>query len=369
MNQLMTASIAFDVDRATSHPEWDQWVASTAGGHHVQTSDWARVKARAGLSATRVTLRSDGELVGGCQMLVRKLPVGGSVAYMPRGPLLASHEPDLLDEILAAVRIVARKERIVYLKIQPPVDRGDLSSALRSRGMVPSDLHTAPAASVRVDVGPDRDEDGLLKAMRKTTRRRIRQAERNGVEVRSGGEKDLPILQSLLEATAKRQGFAPYPAAYYRCLWECFAARGQARLLIAEHEGVPLSAAMIMPFGETVLYKIGAWGGDRESVPGGNELMHWTAIRWAHSAGYRYYDFDGIPIDVVRAAIDGEQITSAHGVAYFKLGFGGEPVLYPGTYDSTYGFLVGPALAHLIPHAERWHTIVHHLSGRKRLEG
>jgi lipid II:glycine glycyltransferase (peptidoglycan interpeptide bridge formation enzyme) len=352
------------VTKAASDPEWDAWVAATPGGHHVQTSGWAHVKAAAGLRATRVLLRRDGELVGGCQMLVRRLPLVGNLAYLPRGPLLGSREPELADAMLAAVRRVARRERIVFLKIQPPVDRADLAAALEARGMVSSELHTAPAASVRVDVGVHPDDDSLLKAMRKTVRNRVRQAQRHGIEVRTADGADLPVLQSLLQSTAARQGFDAYPAEYNRRLWESFAPLGQARLLVAEHEGVALSAAMVIPFGDTVLYKIGAWSGDRDAAPGANELLHWTAIAWARAAGYRYYDLEGIPVEVARAVLAGGRATPADGVAYFKLGFGGEPVVYPGTYDDAFGRVAGPAIARLIPGAQRGRKVVHRISGR-----
>ena len=164
-----------------------------------------------------------------------------------------------------------------------------------------STLDTAPSASVVVDVGPDRDEDDIFRAMRATTRRRVRQARREGICVRWGGANDLPALQAIIEATARRQGFRPYPADYYRRLWDIFGASGHARLLIAEHEGVPLSGMLLIAFGNTVIYKIGGWAGVAGSPHGSSELMRWTAIAWAHDAGYRHYDFEGIPINIARA--------------------------------------------------------------------
>ena len=64
------------------------------------------------------------------------------------------------------------------------------------------------------------------------------------------GADDLPVRTEVLEATAQRRGFAPYPADYYRRLWAVFGTAGQARLMIAEHEGVPLSAMLLIAFGE-----------------------------------------------------------------------------------------------------------------------
>jgi peptidoglycan pentaglycine glycine transferase (the first glycine) len=343
--------LALDVGQ-TPAARWDDWVLRSPGGHYRQTTGWAYVKAAAGWEALRVQLHSSGAPVAGCQLLVKRLALGRGVAYVPRGPLLDSHDPEDCDAMLSEMLRVARRRGVVYVKLQPPVDRGDLSALLRRRGMVESGIQTAPAATVRVEVGPDRDEEDLFKSMRSTTRRRVRQAEKHGVVVRDGGAPDLPALQALLEATGRRQGFDPYPAEYHRRLWEAFASQGQARLLVAEHDGVPLSMAFLIAFGDTVIYKIGAWGGDKGSPPGPNELMHWTAIRWAHEAGYRYYDFDGIPLDVARRVVQGGEPPTG-GLPFFKLGFGGEAVLYPGTYDQALAPVAQRALGRFIPRAER----------------
>jgi len=207
-----------EIDEEPTHPAWDDWVATVPGGHHLQTSGWGYVKADAGWRATRILVRDGAQIVGGCQLLVRSIPLIGAIGYVPRGPLLASRDPAALDAVLDALRDHARRRRILLLKVQPPVNRTDLPELLGSRGLVASGLHTAPVASVVVDVGAASDEDALFRALHATTRRRIRQARRGGVTVRTGTGDDLSILQDSIEATARRQGFAPYSAEYYRRL-------------------------------------------------------------------------------------------------------------------------------------------------------
>ena len=354
--------LEIEVDDRPSHPEWDEWLDGAPGGHHLQSSGWGYVKAGTGWRATRFLLRRSGELVGGCQLLERDIGVVGRIGYVPRGPVIAPRDADLVDALLDALRDYARRHRVAVVKIQPPVDRADLPSLLESRGLVPSELHTAPAASVVVGLA-DRDEEAVFSGLRATTRRRVRQARKHGVTVRAGDADDLPVLQAVIEATARRQGFAPYPADYYRRLWTAFGTSGHARLLVAEHEGVTLAAVLLVAFGDTVLYKIGGLA-DVEGAPkGASELTHWTGITWAREAGYRYYDFEGIPIEIARAFREGKPV-EPKGVAFFKLGFGGEPVVYPGTSDLLPDGLPGRALKYVLPRAERWRGVVHRLAGR-----
>ena len=354
----------FVVDLAPDAADWDGWVARMPGGHHLQTTAWASVKAAAGWQSRLVLVRENGRPVAGCQLLLRRLPLGRSAAYIPRGPVLESREPELLDALLAAIRQVARQDRVLFLKLQPPVDRDDMGAELLARGFAESELQTAPWASVRVDVSAGRSDDEMLQSMRSTARRRVRQAEKQCVTVRAGTADDLGVMQALLEATAERQGFAPYPEAYYRRLWDAFSPDDHVRLLIAEHEGKALSACLLVAFGDTVIYKIGAWGGDKESPQSAPVAMHFAAMRWARDAGYRWYDLEGIEPEVAQRLLAGGAAKPEDGVAYFKLGFGGEPVLYPKAYDLALGRIVGPVLGRFM-RSRRGRKVVHHLSGRR----
>jgi lipid II:glycine glycyltransferase (peptidoglycan interpeptide bridge formation enzyme) len=122
-------------------------------------------------------------------------------------------------------------------------------------------------------------------------------------------------------------------------MWKLFRPGGFLKLNIVEQDGEVISAAWLVPFGNTVVYKRGAWNGRcGELRP--NELMHWSAILWAREHGYRYYDFDGVRLS-----------EPEHTVSTFKLGFGGEVVPLPATleYYSNPAFRI---IAPLVPKAQ-----------------
>jgi lipid II:glycine glycyltransferase (peptidoglycan interpeptide bridge formation enzyme) len=361
----MSEPIRVERHAGEEHPEWDVFVERTPGGHHLQTALWAQVKSVVGLRGVRLLLRAGDRIIGGCQLLVRRVPLVGAIAYVPRGPLVIGSDPHLIDVLFDGLGRLAAAERIVYLKVQPPTDRDDMTGVLEGRGFVATTLEAAPVATVRVELRDRTDED-LLGAMRATTRRYVRKAERNGVVVRDGIEADLPILQSLLEATAQRQGFSAYSAAYHRRMWQSFAPGGHVRLLIAEHEGIVLSCALLIAFGDSVIYKVGAWKGTTSTLRP-NELLHWTAMRWARDQGHEYYDFEGIGADAAAALRAGRPLPEElSGVTYFKLGFGGMPTLFPSAYDGAYGRVVGPAVVRMAPRLERWRSLAHRAVGRER---
>jgi lipid II:glycine glycyltransferase (peptidoglycan interpeptide bridge formation enzyme) len=99
-------------------------------------------------------------------------------------------------------------------------------------------------------------------------------------------------------------------------------------MFIAEFEGKVVSAALMMTFGDTVTYWKGAWSGEHGNrYP--NEALQWSAIQWAKSRGYRYYDFGGINRAFAKGALAGHVSNQKHSVASYKLGFGGQIELFP----------------------------------------
>ena len=343
--------------------DWDRFVDSTRGGHHVQSSRWADVKAVVGMRGIRVVARRDGAIVGGCQVLLRRVPVIGNVAYVPKGPVTRSRDAALADLILRGVDQVAADEGVSYLKLQPPDDGEHLVPLLVRRRFRASSLSVAPTSTFRLDVRRPLDE--ILGGFRASVRSNIRKAERKHVHVRPAKEQEVPLFCSLVEATGRRQRFSPYPARYYEAIWRSYGPGGHARMLLAERGSEILAGILLVGFAGSVIYKIGGWSGVRTNVHP-NELLHWSGIRWASEAGFRYYDMEGIEPSVADALAKGEELPpeARHGFTHFKLGFGGEVAQFPGAYDFVYRPLLRPALKYLAPGLNRSLPLIRRMVGR-----
>lgn len=354
------------VGRELADPEWDKFVAAAPGGTYQQTSMWAQVKSVAGWRPVRIGVSSgDSAVAAGCQVLIRRIARLGSVGYVSYGPLTAGGDGTALAAVLDALQEFARRERWLYLKLQPPPDGPDLTDALRLRQFVPGGLGLDPAPRMIVRVDLRRPPEAILGAMRARSRTYIRQAQRRGVVVREGSESELPAFCDVVGATSRRQGFPPYPLHYYEQVWRSFP--GHAHLLLAEYKGDILSGSLLLAFGDTVTYQMGGWsGGHREVRP--NELLHWSGMQWARESGYRYYDLGGIDPAVGEAILAGRDPASLEipGVTHFKLGLGGEVTRFPGCYDYAGLGLLRMALPWAAPRAERLKPIAHRLLGRRK---
>ena len=311
--------------------EWNAFLAKTPGGSYAQTSHWALAKLTAGYRARRFALSAGNGILGGAQLLVRYLPLMGAVGYVPLGPVLREDHADLADAAIEHLKWLANEYGIMYLAVQPPQQHQGFTKRLRSLGFFPCFVNLAPTASVVIELSQTLEQ--ILSKMRRTTRYNIRYAQRKGVRVREGRQEDLHSFHALLLATAQRQGhFKPLDKEYLQELWRLFAPGGHLKMFLAEYEGKVLSAGLLMNFGDTAIYYKGCWSGEHGGLHP-NESVQWTAIQWAKAQGYRYYDFGGIPRglaeSVLRGEANGESTSGNNSVASYKLGFGGDAVLFP----------------------------------------
>jgi lipid II:glycine glycyltransferase (peptidoglycan interpeptide bridge formation enzyme) len=314
-------TVEFSIHQNTEDAEWDLFLRRSPGGDHVQSGLWARVKASQGWRCLRITVNDEGALCGGVQILYRPLPLLGAVGYVQKGPILAREREHLAELLLGELLAAARSSGIRQIYLLPPRYGHWLDTALKGMGCEP---------------------DVLLARMRKTTRTYVRQALKRGITVREGREEDIGLFCGLLSSTAARQAFVPDPEDYFRDMWRIMQPEGQIRLLSAEYDGRPVSAAWLIAFGDTVVYKRGAWNG-QHSDRRPNELMQWSAISWARENGFAFYDFDGIEPAGPASDEDDASSPSTRGFTAFKLGFGGDFECLPETYEISANPFVGAA--------------------------
>jgi peptidoglycan pentaglycine glycine transferase (the first glycine) len=318
-------TVDVSVSRSVRDDEWDRFVESVAGGHHVQSSEWAEVKFAAGWRPLRIMVRSGGEIVAGAQMLTRRLPVG-AIAYLDHGPLAVDVDPTVMDLVIDEIKRVTTVQRVRLLILQPPDTDPQLHDRLRGLGFGESHAKAALGATVVVDLSSELDE--ILAGMRSKTRYNVRLGQRSGITVRVGDEDDVRVFHRMLQATAGRQGFLPTPLEGLLDMYRIMAPAGHLELLVAEVDGEVVAGILTVLFGDRVIYKRGAWSGEHgDRRP--NETLHWTAMQRAKAAGFRRYDFDGIEPDVARALLAGEKPDIPPSVTRFKVGFGGDIVLIP----------------------------------------
>lgn len=328
----MTATVRL-FERPDQQAVWDH-LATGPNGHILQSWAWGELKARFGWRVQRLVV---GDACA--QVLYRSLPGGlGTIAYVPKGPLVDYDDLPALQILLDAIRPLARQQRAVTLKIEPSVeDDPAVVQALRSLGFKPSPQAVQPPRTILVDL--DAEPDELLRRMKQKTRYNIRLAGRKGVTVRSGNERDLPAFYRLIETTAQRDGFGIHTQHYYESAHHLFVPAGRGRLLLAEIDGQLLAGLVVLApdGGGTACYMYGASSDEhRNLMP--TYLLQWEAMLWAREHGCRTYDLWGVPDEDEGTLEAGftQRNDGLWGVYRFKRGFGGRLARSIGAWDLVY---------------------------------
>lgn len=290
--------------------------------------------------------------MAGAQVLVRSLPFVGRIGYVAKGPVFGHFNVPILELILQGLKHLVRQQKICMLIVQPPRIHDALEHTLLSYGYRPSSLETSPTATTQLDLSLDADE--LLAQMSAKTRYNIRLGLRHGVSVRQGTDTDFTTFYQLLNATGKRHRFSPESEDYLFQLWEHFAAKGHAKLFMAEYKGEVIASKLVIPFGDTVTFKRTGWSGQQGQVKP-NEVLHWEVIRWAKAQGYHYIDLEGIERDAAEAILIKKPLPDAckQTPTSFKLGFGGQVVLLPKPQEYLDNSALRWLRTHIFPTLER----------------
>jgi peptidoglycan pentaglycine glycine transferase (the first glycine) len=330
---------------ADRREEWNAFVAQEPSFALLQSWEWGEFKEKLGWTALRVAAEQQGRIVAGAQILVKPAPLGlASIAYIPRGPVGNWLDEAIAPSLLAELHRVARCNRAIFLKVEPPLLPTPATCAkLQQHNFRASHYPNQPQATIVVDLNSDLDD--ILKSMRKKTRQYIKQATAKGVTIRIGGQEDLPAFYNLMQITGRRSQFAPRMLDYYEHEWQTFADNNQTVLLMAFHEERLLAVRTAYYFGRHAAeFHAGSLAEEGDLHP--NYLLVWEAIKWAKAQGCASYDLWGIPNEISQMAHAGEEppvsdrADGLWGVYRFKSGFSKNIISYVGAYDYVYSPLL-----------------------------
>jgi peptidoglycan pentaglycine glycine transferase (the first glycine) len=321
---------------------WDDAVLA-AGGHFLQSWRWGEFKSRHGWSVDRVSIHHGNE-AGFAQILFKhRGPV--TMAYIPRGPALTAHDPDLMGALLAEIDRVCRRRRAISVLIEP--DQALPLGKVAGR-FVEGPTHIQPARTVKV---PLLDDDPLLMQMHQKNRYNIRLSLRKGVTVAAESPENggIDAFYSLMMDTSSRNEFGIHSREYYRDMLATF--EGSSDLLVARiPDGTPAAAMIMIRFGREAIYLYGASSTMHRSL-GPGFVLQFSGMQLARDKGCEVYDLWGIPAQdpVATTTEDGARVAGTRGDDWrglheFKVRFGGEIVAYPPTLERGY-LPVLPALA------------------------
>ena len=355
---------------------WDARTVDAPGGHVLQSRAWAEQRRANGWRPRFLVTDDDGHALG----LTRAWPaIGGGSAYITRGPI-----PEVAADVVAA-RLIALAdflsgEGIDVVAADPEVPAADAAfrRAITAAGFRSIEEIQPSRHRIRLPL-EGRSEDDVFGAISKSTRQRIRQAERDEVVVirydgrcPQDGPGDgflaptippssaLDRFYDLLLETGERRHFSFGPRASFVGWWQSALAAGhlvylEARSAAGEPAARPGDGgAPDDALAGLVLYRHGGrfstvHSGDhaasRETHPGALHLLRWRAIQLAIRERCTEMDLGGV--DVEGARHEPREGDALYGLYQHKRSFGGEWLELSGAHERVTdgrGYAIGRVL-------------------------
>jgi peptidoglycan pentaglycine glycine transferase (the first glycine) len=358
--------MSITISEITDKERWNTFLSGQARGHLLQSFEWGELNKYLGGRIYRLGALDSGRMVGALMLTVSPVPLPVSLPglrfqwlYGTRGPSVEGPDAPVLEALIARAHQIARRECAVVLRLEPNIadDDPEMDSwiaAYRALGFQANPIAVHGRRSWVLDIRPDMQQ--LLANFKMTWRQNVRSAERKGVVVReASGAVDFDAYYNLLKITSERDAFFIHTKDYHQEILRQFAGKGDAVLLLAEHEGEAIAAKMLIRFGDCCWDMFGATSDHKRNLKAAY-LLQFRCFEWARRRGCSYFDFRTIP-EILEP---GEEMW---GVYEYKKGFGGFSRLNIPTQDYVYRPLVYNA----------WRSFVqlrraHRHSERKKVE-
>ena len=99
--------------------EYDQFVKDHELGNVLQSSAWEEVKSD--WEHEKFGVYREEKLLATASILIRTLPLGYKMFYIPRGPILDYGDTELLSFVIQSIKSYARSKRAIFVIFDPSI--------------------------------------------------------------------------------------------------------------------------------------------------------------------------------------------------------------------------------------------------------
>ena len=219
-----------------SAQEHDDFVKASSQTNLLQSASWAKVKDN--WDNERIGFYKNDQLVASASILIKPLPLGMTMLYIPRGPIMDYHDQELLQFVLNSLKQFAKTKKALFIKFDPSLfivqaqigeDRKEQQETLD----VIQNLQKARAIWVgrtesldetiqprfQANIYKDNFSEELLS---KSTRQAIRTARNKGIQVQFGSKELLDDFSALMKKTENRKSIHLRGQDYYQKLLDTY---------------------------------------------------------------------------------------------------------------------------------------------------
>ena len=216
--------------------EYDQFVKEHELVNVLQSSAWEEVKSD--WQHEKFGAYRGDKLLATASILIKTLPLGYRMFYIPRGPVLDYKDAELLNFVLQSIKSYARSKRAIFVIFDPSICLSQ-SSIKHEKIEYPENMAIIENLQ-RMGVRWSGKTDGMGDTIQpriqakiykenfaedklcKSTKQAIRSSRNKGVEIQIGGYELLESFSFLMKKTEKRKDIHLRNEAYYKKLLDNF---------------------------------------------------------------------------------------------------------------------------------------------------
>lgn len=234
--------------------KYDEFVKNhPTKSHFLQSYAWGQLSRTKGLEPHYIGVERDNSLVAVALLLQKKMPLGYSYFYAPRGYVLDYNDTELLKFFTSEIKTYTKKRKAIFVKIDPDVklhnidqDGNSLNDGFSNYKVVDDLIElgykhkgfnknfegSQPRYTFRLNLESSVDE--IRANMHPTTRKILNRNNPYGLEVTLGNEETIKDFAQLMSVTSKRDDFVSSSYNYYNNFYSILSKYGMTDIYYIE---------------------------------------------------------------------------------------------------------------------------------------
>lgn len=228
-----------------SATEHDAFVIQSDQTNLLQSSSWAKIKDNWGNE--RVGFYQEDQLVAVASILIQPLPLGFSMLYIPRGPIMDYQNKELVSYVIQSLKKIAKQHKALFVKFDPSLFLNkhligqentettavqEVIDTLTKEGIEWTGRTSDLAENIQPRFQANIHKEFFTELdLSKSTRQAIRTARNKGIQVQFGGTELLEDFASLMKKTEARKSIHLRGKDYYEKLLTTY--QGQSYITLS----------------------------------------------------------------------------------------------------------------------------------------
>ncbi|HER5568550.1 TPA: aminoacyltransferase [Streptococcus pyogenes] len=225
-------NLTFYAKIGISEGEHDSFVKEHQQISVLQGSDWAKIKNQ--WQNERIGIYKEEKQVASLSLLIKLLPLGRSIIYIPRGPVMDYLDRDLVAFTMKTLKDYGKTKKALFIKYDPAIllkqyalgqEEEEKPLALAAiKNLQEAGVHwTGLTMEIADSIQPRFQaniytQENLEMQFPKHTRRLIKDAKQRGVETYRASQSELHKFSKIVSLTEKRKNISLRNEAYFQKL-------------------------------------------------------------------------------------------------------------------------------------------------------